>query len=270
MVLPLSPRNRSEAVGADASSRNSVHKAKGLVTKSDVYKPTERKKDVPDKVDPLLILKTNIYRYTKANDREMVIRSLESCKVLKDICLAAVDCSSLTVKDEASWMKVEDEMAKTKVCVNNVTLGGDRDEKKQEVFIVMEMLCDTLAETTNMSAEQLFQAIVLRLTPSIACSDIHAQLTSILGSNCHIVQRITTEKQHIIPKVDVYRSNKCVHLTSETNHCYGIWRKIDLATHDKKPWIRFVVTISERANLSTKQSVRYCSLKAMEPADNVL
>src|SRR3569623_2098920 len=59
------------------------------------------------KIDPMERLKNNLSRYTRTNDRRMMIRTLKDCSRLRSIALEAVDITPATPE---KWIELEQEV----------------------------------------------------------------------------------------------------------------------------------------------------------------
>lgn len=260
MARPFSPR--SAQLSSKLSQRNAISKAREFVTKGEIYRMIQvDASSGHEKTDTRIKLKNDLYKYTKSNDRRMVVRILEESKLLKCIRLAGLDGPS--AENESGWLKLEEEVTQTKINLNGVILGGPSEKQKREMLVVLEKLCERLTMETDFTAEELFQAAILRLTRSHTASEVHTLLNSLLGNPDLLVQP-SKEESPASPKLEVFADGDCVHILSENNFSFGLLRKIDLSTRTKAPWITLVISVHERINLNSRETVRYCALKVVE------
>jgi hypothetical protein len=263
MATTFSPPNK--LFPASTSQRNAITKAKALVAKGELYRASASKSAITatpkKKIDQQEQLKNKVCRFTKHNDRSMLLHTLESSKVLKQIMLEGM--VGPFASNERSWLELEEEVTQTKIILNSVPLGGSSDLKKKEMFFVLEKLCDTLASDTDMTTEQVFQAAILRLAHSLAATDAFSQLNALLGSPDLML--LPSNGGLLAPsKLDIYSCAGNVHLMCETTHSYGLFRKVDLSTRARVPWISLFLTVHERINLQNKSGIRYCTVNVAE------
>jgi len=163
-----------------------------------------------------------------------------------------------------------------------------KSNNNRELLEILRKLCCHLAGSSGASSdhiaasadEMLYDEILLRLVRSKASTDAYHQLSELLGSSDLVVQ--PPKKAAPLPTdVTLYRSDDGrrgsgdIHAVAVTRHPYGLFRKTDLSgttsasisynTHgSKRPWVRLIASVHERVNLSTGESVRYCSVNVQD------
>jgi hypothetical protein len=213
-------------------------------------------------IDPFLKLKNNLSRYTRSNDRRMMLRTIETSSLLAEIPLEGLPHF---VKTPEQWLELEEEVCQTHVTINGVKLGGGKKmSNHRELFEVLEKLCEHLTRDIEMTTESLFQQLILRLAHSLASADAYFQLNAMLGSPDLILQ-VPKKGKSYPSDVQIYKSSHDqIHVIVQSSHPYGLFRKHEISSHSKRPWIRLTGTVYERVNLSTNESVRYCSIQVQD------
>ena len=174
--------------------------------------------------------------------------------------------------------------------------GKDHVEKgNQELLDVLKKLCDhltssdastapgqagkaTVSAATTISSEALYHEILLRLVRTTASADAYFQLNALLGCGDLVVQ-LPKKAAPLPTDLSLYAASDgsgMVHAVAVTRHPYGVFRKTDMAgscaspsvsscsTGGKRPWVRLIAEVHERVNLTTGDSVRYCSVKVQD------
>lgn len=201
-------------------------------------------------------LKTQLSRYARSNDRKMVMQSLEECRLLQNI---SMEPRSQAPKTKNEWQKLEKEV--TCVNVNGIILS-----EKSDILIVLKNLCERLCtqHQVQLSPNNLYQALILRLAKSITSADIFFQLNPLLGSTELILQHTTTtqSKSLPVPTLLLYPAEGNMHaVVTIAQGTLGLYRKSDISNGGTQPWIPLIAVVKERVNLTTGQGVRSVAVK---------
>jgi hypothetical protein len=257
---------------------------KPLPTAKDATQMQRRAKKVDSKpqIDPMERLRYNLSRFTRTNDRRMMIRTLKDSSMLRIIALNALD-HNLPASQE--WINVEHEVATTELIVNGVPIGPKVAAKdllkrpNREQLAVLKKLCHHLvtaaaAATVErvekdpvVDAHEVYSQLVARLARTPASADAYFTLNSILGC-ADLVLQPPKKCQPMLADLSIYQSSGVIHAVTTTRHPYGLFRKSDLAPSNvggtKRPWIRILAVVVERINLTTGESARHCSVQLQE------
>eukprot|EP00521_Asterionellopsis_glacialis_P014857 CAMPEP_0195303112 /NCGR_PEP_ID=MMETSP0707-20130614/32257_1 /TAXON_ID=33640 /ORGANISM="Asterionellopsis glacialis, Strain CCMP134" /LENGTH=237 /DNA_ID=CAMNT_0040366563 /DNA_START=66 /DNA_END=779 /DNA_ORIENTATION=- len=215
-------------------------------------------------------LKGNLNKYTRANDRRMVLRSLKDVKYLMDIPL-----ESIQLCDDHEIPGMEEEVSKERVTLNGVQfvpLSNSeqlKGQKLSEMLLTLKELCKKLCqmEDVTVDAFSLYDSLVQRMSPSNASADSYFKLNSLLGSPDLLVMPVTAKTPTPI-RVNLYVSRGTVHATISSYCTYGIFRKADVKPADMhkgttkgRAWIDVHSIVDERVNFTNGESVRALRVK---------
>lgn len=224
----------------------------------------------PSPEDETAELKKKLSHFTRNNDRKAVLRALNKSRLLANITLDPVPPVQKSTDATIQWKELEEEVVNgTTVLLNGMEFrSGPRGSLKTEFLLVLKELCKKLTRNSaEISSDELYQAILMRLAPSTSSSDPQFALNAALGSSDLMLQpteagkgaRIMLLQEDTIAELSLYESGSQIHATITTqNICFGLYRKSDVKS---KPWIGVLGQVYERVNLSTGQSVR--TLRAM-------
>jgi hypothetical protein len=206
--------------------------------------------------DPVQVLKANLSRYSKVNDRTKVLQTLKSSSYLRSITL---DSAPTSPSSQEQWQKLEDDVCRSSIVLNGVSLGTFHGQ----VRVILLELCTKLTKGLKISPQSLYQALIVRLAPTTSQADSYFQLNAILGSQDLILQA-PRQQLRSAPPTDLvlYESNRQIHAILTVYHDYGLFRKSDITSG--KPWVFMTAIVHERINLSTGASVRTCSVHVPE------
>lgn len=243
--------------------------------------------DAKPKIDPLERLRTNLSRYTRTNDRRMMIRTLKDCSKLRAIALENIEQGEPS-KLLQKLPELELEVCMAELLVNGISFGKPKISKdaplrkpSKEPLALLQKLCAQLAATAadsappssqdsadkKCSAEEIYHQLLLRLARSTASSDAYFQLNALLGC-AELVVQPPKKAQPLPTDATLYQTQGMIHAVTTTRHPYGLFRKSDLAPSHiggpKRPWIRIMASVVERINLTTGASVRHCSVHIQE------
>jgi hypothetical protein len=272
MPSPLtSPPSRSLHDNRNRIQRKPLYAAKTMQrrAKAEEFKP---------KIDPMERLRVNLSRFTRTNDRRMMIRTLKDCSRLGNIALEPLESNPTTSQQ---WLDLEAEVARSELIVNGVPIGPKVSALKpnKEQLTILQKLCEHLASAATAASsdpveqahlidpDEVYRQLMLRLARTPASADAYFQLNSILGC-ADLVLQPPKKAQPLPTDLSIYQSAGMIHAVTTTLHPYGLFRKIDLAPSTvggtKRPWIRILASVVERVNLTTGASVRHCSVQVQE------
>jgi hypothetical protein len=271
-----SPPSRSLHESRNRIQRKPLHAAKTMQRRA---KAAEEAKP---KIDPMERLRCNLSRFTRTNDRRMMIRTLKDCSRLGNIALEPLENNPTTSQQ---WLDLETEVARTELIVNGVPIGPKVSAKElaykpnKEQLTILQTLCEHLAAAATAASsdpieqahlidpDEVYRQLMLRLARTPASADAYFQLNSILGC-ADLVLQPPKKGQPLPTDLSLYQSSGMIHAVTTTRHPYGLFRKIDLAPSTvggtKRPWIRILASVVERVNLTTGASVRHCSVQVQE------
>jgi len=178
-------------------------------------------------------MKQSLGRFTRANDRRMVLRTLKDVKYLKAMPIAESRDPPLVTLEE-----LEREVAQHSYVLN----GQAFHQKTQfgrtstDFMHVLHKLCDAICETTDargnngpnnvnsnsssimpttMSPDTLYYDLLCRLARTILSADCFAKLNDILGSSDLILMNASAERK---PKHAPKKANARGHLIRDNNN----------------------------------------------------
>jgi hypothetical protein len=238
--------------------------------------------DSKPQIDPMERLRYNLSRFTRTNDRRMMIRTLKDCPRLRNIPLNPLGHD---LAKSQQCMDLEREVATTELIVNGVPIGPKVAAKdllarpNREQLAILKKLCHHLvtASTAAMiypvedghmiNTDKIYRELVVRLARTPASADAYFQLNSILCC-ADLALQPPKKSQPQFTDLSIYQSSGMIHAVTTTRHPYGLFRKSDLAPSNvggtKRPWIRILAIVVERVNLTTGASVRHCSVQVQE------
>lgn len=213
--------------------------------------------------NPVHKLQKNFSRYVRTNDRRMMIRAMKDCRRLSNIPISPLDTKPLLIKSDTEWKEVETECSKSKITLNGITFTGRDERKRREAMEIFKKLCEKITEGIELSSEQLFQELLVRMGRDSMTEDIFSQIEGILG--CPDLVITPPKKATALPiELNLYESGGSVHAVCWMRHLCALFRKSDLSVGQKRPWIRLTLIVYERVNISSGMSTRCCSVEVME------
>ncbi|GKZ00822.1 hypothetical protein MPSEU_001033900 [Mayamaea pseudoterrestris] len=242
-----------------ANSKQSPLAGSQATAISQIQKQKQQKQAVPV-LDPIEKLKNSLSKFSRSNDRRMMIRTIASSPLLQDIQLGAL--SDFSMDDPEEMLSLQNEVASSKLTINGVIVDGLGVKSPSLYMEFLSKLCNQTTQHSTISSQELFQALLPRIAPSSSVNEVYFRLNDFVGSPDLVLQSPKTCA--ILPTdMQLYCDgiNHHVHARITTKHPFGLFRKSDLAKGSKqRPWIRLIVTVEERVNLSTCDSVRLCSV----------
>ena len=225
--------------------------------------------------DAVQKMQSNLIRYTRANDRRMVLRSLKDVKFLHTLLLDEVQPSEDPLRD------LENEIGEETVIVNDVPfkpVGITADGRTRSspglnnslpmLKDLLKQLCDRKGVKVN--PHDAYKKLVIRMAKTTASADPHFRMNALFGSSDLLVMPLTPEMQmpksssistttKDIPKenpvyLNIYESNGEIHADLSETFKFGLFRKGDVKPG--RPWIVIDATVNERANFSNGRSAR--------------
>lgn len=233
-------------------------------------------------------MQTNLIRYTRSNDRRMVLRSLKDVKFLSCLTLDPVQTADGPLSD------LEKEVAEENIVLNGVPfkpvgLGADGKEHGSNAvnssLPMLKGLCSQFCERPNVDLDQtvLYEKLIIRMAKTTASADPYFRLNSLLGSSDLLVMPIGADGQGVPATtaatsistavnnkkdfsyiknpihLNVYETHNEIHVTLSEAYTFGLFRKSDVKS--ARPWIIINAVVNERANISSDQSVRHLTVK---------
>lgn len=198
-------------------------------------------------------LEANLQRYTRGNDRRMVIRSLGECRPLRAI---PIDGNPASPSSQTEWKNLERE-----VCFTTIELNGlefPASSSSQILKILLE-LCRELCRESRLSYQSIYQAMIVRLARTTSSADSYFHLNALLGSQDLLLKSRTAATPPT--NLMMYETNGAIHAVLTTYHPYGLFRKCDVTSG--KAWIPLQGTIHERVNFLTGDCFRHVGVQVL-------
>jgi hypothetical protein len=217
----------------------------------------KKKQQLP--VDPVDKLQSSLAKFTRSSDRHMMIRTIQTSPILNKLQMSSLICK---VPLEQTYLKeLEQEVAAGTLCINSVPIQGFGVQNQFQYLQFLKKLCKSLAMTSNTDVEELFQKLLLHVAPSSHVAETSDLVNSLLGSPDLIVQ--PPKRAPPMPSdMKIYSANDeygHVHAEITTKHPFGLFRNNNI-----RPWIRLIVNVQERVNLTTGSSVRFCTVQVFD------
>lgn len=250
---------------------------------------SQRFTDYP-KIDAAIIkMKGALGRFTRANDRRMVLRTLKEVKYLKALPI-----------DHRPAPMVDLEELEMEVAKESLVLNGQAFHRKTKygrtstdfLHVLHELcyqLCDNATNPSGsvrtsgqsvissldmaVSPDTLYYDLLCRLARTIISADCFGKLNDILGSNELILMDSGAERKPKIKKtkalpteqgalppivVNIFEEGGNIHAHIVTTLGYGLYRKLDVNTG--RPWIKMQAELNERINLTSGSQVRHVTV----------
>ena len=223
-------------------------------------------------------MQANLIRYTRANDKRMVLRSLKEVKFLSSLILDPVQSSECPLPD------LEKEVGEEIIVLNGIPfkpVGMNADGKPRSgkdgangslplIKGVLQELCD--GKDVNVTSLEAYEQLIIRLARTTGSADPYFRMNALLGSADLLVMPISPgslrpqkssailnaaskdEDAHIPVHLTLYESEGNVHMSLSQTFQFGLFRKSDVKPG--RPWIILNALVTERANFSNGQSIR--------------
>ncbi|KAG7360575.1 hypothetical protein IV203_035674 [Nitzschia inconspicua] len=245
-------------------------------------------------------LRANVNRYTRANDRRMVLRSLKDAESMLQITL-----STPILPPDICLSELEEELVEETVVLNNISFKPLSTVERKDVFThagmnsgclvilkgLTERLCDENSALSNenehrLDGKTLYEKLVARLARTSAAVDIVEHLNALLGSSDlsikHLASgrniKVTTTPGIAITKSSSYGSSGYDTSTEDKSIRLNLYESngdvhmsMDLTleiglfrTSDTlmtRPWITLKAFLHERANLTSGENYRAAKIK---------
>mmetsp|Transcript_11381 Transcript_11381/g.24121 ORF Transcript_11381/g.24121 Transcript_11381/m.24121 type:complete len:284 (-) Transcript_11381:251-1102(-) len=232
-------------------------------------------------------LKSNLSRYSRSNDRRMVLRSLKDVNFLSYIPLEAP-----VYQNDVPMSDLEKEVSRERVILND-TLLKPRNYSETRILataatnsgciFMLKALSQVLCGNSSLNKNSLYERVLFRLAKSLSSADVYFKLNSMMGSTDMIVKelpsdysvrtteygvkptnanmnKIETNKNSIDDSdLKLYNTGGQIHMILETSFNFGLYRKTDVVVN--RPWIVMKCKVYERANLSTNESFRSLNVR---------
>ncbi|CAB9511670.1 expressed unknown protein [Seminavis robusta] len=210
----------------------------------------------------ILTMKSALGRFTRANDRRMVLRTLKEVKYLKALPIDPRPPPMVDLEE------LELEVAKESLVLNGQAfhpsvIGVGNDASANASMI------SSLAVT--LSPDTLYYDLLCRLARTITSSDCYAKLNEILGSHELNLMNASAERKPKIKKgkpgfvsdtppieINIFEEGGNIHAHIVTTLGFGLYRKLDVNTG--RPWIKMQVELNERMNFSSGSQVRHITI----------
>lgn len=280
-----------------ASSKSQVSGKYSQASTVAVDQPKLKFSPYPKIDQAIMVMKTSLGRFTRANDRRMVLRTLKEVKYLK----------ALPIESRPPPM-VDLEELELEVAKENLVLNGQAFNRKTKygrtstdfLHVLHELcypLCDNASgpssisgavsvHTSNqsmistienaLSPDTLYYDLLCRLARTITSADCFSKLNDILGSHELILMNSSAERKPKLKKgkalnstlssemavppieINIFEEGGNIHAHVVTTLSYGLYRKLDVNTG--RPWIKLQAELNERINFSTGSQVRHVTI----------
>ena len=289
----------SSSTTSVATTKSAERKSKDDQSKSSQQQAPQQQhtriSEYPKIDQAIMNMKTSLSRFTRANDRRMVLRTLKEVKYLR----------AMPVEPRPPPM-VDLEELEMEVAKENLILNGQTFYKKTkygrtstDFLHVLHELCYQLCENAacpsivgmssatgapcatasmistssamTVSPDTLYYDLLCRLARTITSADCYGKLNDVLGSNDLILMNSNAERKPKAKKgkianeaalppieVNIFEEGGNVHAHIVTTLAYGLYRKLDANTG--RPWIKMQAELSERSNFTTGALVRHVTI----------
>lgn len=206
-------------------------------------------------------LQTNLVRYTRSNDKSLMLRSLNEARFLLSLELDAAD------KSDYSSFDLESEiMAQTTLEVNGLPFlqqGETGISSTRSGLQLLKMFCERMCDDVgvNVHPGAVYKSLIPKMAPSTASADPYFRLNSLLGSSDLLVMPIAMNEMTPI-QLNMYPLNGTVHMRMTETFKFGLFRKVDVKHNI--PWITIEAKVTERANFGNGKSTRFLSVSVPE------
>lgn len=213
-------------------------------------------------------MKQNLVRYSRADDKGMILRSLKDVKFLSCLHMEKIQLSDSPITELEKEVLEETKISINSSIFYNAGSHGRESMGGKPFLSAMKRLCQALCFGKRIGATptELYQHLVNRLAPSTGSADPYFRLNSLLGSEDLLVMPLSADN---LPKINdkksltnidmtLYESGGDIHLTLNETFKFGLFRKIDVKNN--RPWITLNAVVRERQNVTSGASSRYMSV----------
>lgn len=243
-------------------------------------------------------LQANVTRYTRANDRRMVLRSLKDAEFLSQMTLGTP-----ILPPDICLSELEQELLEETVVLNDFSFKPSSSVERKDTFTnagmnsgclvilkgLTEGLCgvDTNGGEYSLDGKAVYEKLVARMARTSASVDIVDLLHALMGSPDLTVKHIASSQNSKTTatapgiaiaksssygssnsdstvedksiRVHVYEANGNIHMKLDMMLEFGLFRKSD--TNMTRPWITLKTFLHERVNLSSGANYRVIDVK---------
>lgn len=207
----------------------------------------------------LRMMQSNLIRYSRTNDKQMLLKSLQSVKFLSSLELDRVQQTECSITDLESEI-----IQQTTIDVNGMSFlqAGCGPKAARNSLTTLKMLCDELCRGKHVKVHPraMYKELVTRMAPSTSSADPYFRLNSLLGSPDLLVMPLSTENETTPIDLNIYESEGFVHMRMTETFRFGLFRKSDVKS--SRPWVVVNAIVTERANFGNSSSSRFLSLVA--------
>ncbi|KAL3944236.1 MAG: hypothetical protein SGBAC_001679 [Bacillariaceae sp.] len=205
-------------------------------------------------------LQTNLVRYSRLNDKKMILRSLSEATFLTSLELDVADQS-----DYSSFDLETEIMTQTTLDVNGLSFvqNGENGKDTRNGLAMLKMFCERMCDDKSIDVDHrgMYKTLIPKMAPSTASADPYFRLNSLFGSSDLLVMPIT--QNQITPiELKLFASGGGVHMRMTEKFRFGLFRKVDVKHN--VPWIIVEALVTERANFATGQSIRFLKLSVAD------
>jgi hypothetical protein len=249
------PPIRNSSGGRKSIDRTSQH-ANKVTSQAQMSSSAQTKQEEMDST--LAQLKATLSRFTRSNNRKLVLQTLHNYRYLKCIPLESLPVAP---SSQAAWQELE-----TQVCARPLILNQLQLAPTNELTTTLYSLCEKLCTDLPITAASVCSSIIVKINQDSAATDVYFQLNAILGSQELILQQppsLAHTNNAKVPgnapkqtptQLDLYKADGVLHGRLTHRLAVGVFRKSDLS--NSKPWFWLTATVMERFNVSTGTSCR--------------
>jgi hypothetical protein len=202
-------------------------------------------------------MQANLVKYSRTNDKRMLLKSLKTGKFLSSLELDRVQQTDYSITD------LENEIIQqTTIDVNGLSFLhiGCGVKAAKNSLSMLKMVCDELCrgKHAKVHPRAIYKELITRMAPSTSSADPYFRLNSLLGSPDLLVMPLLAENQVTPIDLNIYESGGCLHMRLTETFQFGLFRKSDVKS--LRPWIVVDAVVTERANFGNDKCTRFLSL----------
>jgi hypothetical protein len=239
-------------------------------------------------------LQLNLSRYTRVNDRDLVLRTIKDCRFLKCVPLVETCPAPPSYLVQEAWQTLEQRVQMSSITINGLLFMGSRTN---QVIKVLRAMCQELCMGLKLSSGAVYKTLLWRLaqatqnhvvnqasgssSSSASNDETFGELKTLLATSELVLQPVkkqpgqdtdwmipSSTRLDTPPSLEVYATAGEIQAHVKSFRPYGLCRKVDVAA-GKKQWILLHVTIQERLNLSTGASTRQARVEVGQQQQQV-